>query len=500
MRIDKISMKNNNQQPGVLSKSIHGGKWMLMSSVTQKGLSLITFFVLARLLMPADYGVMAVVFIIVQFFTKFTEYGFETALIQRKESAEKYFDAVWTVNILKSIFIFVVIFFFAQPISSFFHIPEAANLIKLSGLLSIFSGLGNVRNILFFKDFDFKKIFLRDFASQITFTIVALGWAVFISTSVWALFVGHVARIGIGTIMTYVLMPVMPKISFQFKKLRDLMAYSKWIFGKSLVLYGLGMVDSILVGRMLNPVSLGFYSKSRDLSSTATMPIIQSITKVSFSSYSRLQDQLGKIQEGFLKTIDILMLIAVPFSLIIMLEGGAIVMFLLGAKWFGIIVPLKILSFTFLITGFSEILAPLFDGAGRPDITFKARVVQLIFSIIFVYYGITLYGTNGAAFGLLGSAFVILFYMIWQGRSFLNLGKEKFMPAILSSSFSVLIVLGLDILLRFTIHDSLSNLVLVVWSVFLGLVYLVCIWFIGALFDSGPRYTLITVLRELKNK
>jgi O-antigen/teichoic acid export membrane protein len=490
-------MENNPQQAGVLSKSIQGGKWMLLSSITQKSLSLVTFFILARLLLPADYGVMAVVFIIVQFFTKLTEYGFETALIQKKESIEKYFDVVFTVNVLKSLFVFAVIYIFAVPISSFFHIPEAVNLIKLSGLLSVLIGLGNVRQLVFFKEFDFKKVFYRDFSSQLAFTLTAIGYVVFIEATVWALFYGHVARLFISTMATYVLLPVIPKISFQFKRLLDLMAYSKWIFGKSLVLYGLGMIDSILVGRMLNPVSLGFYSRSRDLSSTATMPVIQAVTKVSFSSYSRLQDKLDKIQEGFLKTIDVLMLFAVPFSLILILEGGAIVMYLLGANWFGVIVPLKILSFVFLIMGFSEILAPLFDGVGRPDITFRARTVQLIFSIIFVYFGIKFYGVNGAAFGLLGSSFVILFYMILKGREFLHIGKEKFMPAILSAGFSVIIVFALDLILRYTIHDSLSNFYLVIWSVFLGIVYLISIWSIGGLFKFGPKHTLITILKEL---
>ena len=490
-------MENNPQKAGVLSKSIQGGKWMLLSSITQKSLSLVTFFILARLLLPADYGVMAVVFIIVQFFTKLTEYGFETALIQKKESIEKYFDVVFTVNVLKSLFVFAVIYIFAVPISSFFHIPEAVNLIKLSGLLSVLIGLGNVRQLVFFKEFDFKKVFYRDFSSQLAFTLTAIGYVVFIEATVWALFYGHVARLFISTMATYVLLPVIPKISFQFKRLLDLMAYSKWIFGKSLVLYGLGMIDSILVGRMLNPVSLGFYSRSRDLSSTATMPVIQAVTKVSFSSYSRLQDKLDKIQEGFLKTIDVLMLFAVPFSLILILEGGAIVMYLLGANWFGVIVPLKILSFVFLIMGFSEILAPLFDGVGRPDITFRARTVQLIFSIIFVYFGIKFYGVNGAAFGLLGSSFVILFYMILKGREFLHIGKEKFMPAILSAGFSVIIVFALDLILRYTIHDSLSNFYLVIWSVFLGIVYLISIWSIGGLFKFGPKHTLITILKEL---
>lgn len=495
-------MNNNKaaEEKGVFGRSIQGGKWMVYSAITQKALSIVTFFILARLLAPGDYGIMAIIFMVINFFQYFTEHGFEQALIQRQKNIEGFLNEVWTLNVLKSFLIFGLIYWLAGPISGFFHAPEAASVIRWAGLLAVVSGLTNIRQLFFFKELDFSKVFWRDLAGQICYTAVTLSWAIFIQASFWALFAGQVARLLAMTIMTYVLDPVLPRLSFHFKRLRGLLAYSKWVFARSIVNYGLGVVDNVYVGRLLDASSLGFYSKGKDLSVVAASPLLNIMNKVSFSSYSLLQDEPGKVKAGLVKTLDILFLLAVPVSLVLLLEGGALVSFFLGQRWLGIVAPLKILSIAMIIENFGRFWEPIFDGLGRPAVNFKGNVIQLLLSLVSLYFGIKYAGLKGAAFALLAVEVVIMLYMAWQGRKILRAGPERLMPSIVATGIAGAVVLALDMVLRLSLHSRFSDLALVGWSAFLGTVYLAVLWLLGAYFTSGPRQTLLTVIRELRGR
>ncbi len=484
-------------EKGVYRRSIRSGTWYLASVFGQKSVSLVTFFVLARLLLPSDYGVITIVVLLIGLANQLTAFPFGDALLQRKESVETYLDPSWTFDVLRAAFLAILLFIGGGAISGFFHITGPfVLLVRLSGLLILIPALGNVRQIYFFRDLDFFKVFIRDMVAQSAYALVAIGYAVFVDRSAWALFVGYVVQNIAGMAISYVLYPSRPRFSVRLGVLRELIGYSKWVYGQELLDFALSQFDKLFVGRMLQPAELGIYAKSKDLASTATATIGALLGKIGLPAYAKVQDQMEKVRIGFVKSIDVLLITSVPAALFVLLEGGAIVTLLLGPKWLGIVVPLKIFAFGNLFLAFVRAVAPVFGAIGRPDLNFKVNMIQTAFSVPLMVLGFWRYGLNGLAGAIVVTWIILLGYVVLRARKVLQINKHAFYPAISALFAAGGVTLCVDLILRqlFPTETPVMDLLRV------GLI--VVVYFMTILFQwqwkrNGPWGTLLSILREL---
>jgi len=485
-------------EEGVYHKSVHGGKWFLLGNVLQKILNIVPFLILARILFPQDYGIIAVVFMFTSVLDKFSTPGFGSALLQRKESIDEYIDTVWTYDLIKSIIIAGIIFVFGGLVGAFFHVPsEYVLIIKLSGILTIITAISNPRQLYFFKNLDFKKVFIRDLVGQAVYIIVALVVALFISASAWALFFGYVARYLSGMVVTYVFLPSLPKLSFKFSKLRDLIGYGKWIYGQQILDYLLGFLDNILVGRLLGQRELGLYSRARDLPTTVSWPLLNVMNKIAFPAYSKLQDQKEKIQEGFLKSLDVLLLVAIPFSLLLLVEGGSIVSVLLGANWMSIVLPLKILAVANIFSALVMMQRPIFNAIGKPEINVHINILQLVIFSITIFLGIRWMALPGAAIAVTLGWVILLVYSITRMRPILRIGWDRLLPIAIPSVVATTIIFTLAVLGRIYLHQNFNDIIILVWVAFLGILYLLIAMFVSKKIGNGLWYTIMAILNEI---
>jgi len=489
---------------GVYKQSIEGGKWIIVSNITQKFLSLITFFILARLLNPQDYGVIAIVFLISGFFLTVSSFDFEKALMQQASEAEEKacLDTIWTFNFIKSSVLSVVVFFLAPFLASFFNISEQTEIIRWGALFIFLPCLGNSRQYYFFKNIDFKKVFFRDNVGQLFYIFTTFFWIFFVSQSVWALLAGHIARYLASVVMTYVLHPYKQAPGFHFAKLKGLFGYAKWVTGQNILDNILGMIDSLYIGRLLGPYRLGLYSKAKEISFMPVSPLFAIFDKVGFAAYAKLQDKLEKIQDGFIKTFDVVTAITLPVFFLLLAEGGLIIQLALGQKWLGIVEPLKIFAAVAIFSSLVVISRPVFDALGHPKINFKANILQLISSIILIYFGAKYGGVNGVAFAMLFSWIIISVFVIFKARPILKLGWNKFHGSVFSVGISVLAVLSVCAPLYFLNWLVWNSTVFSVTLVFFsGLIYIICLWLTGRLFAHSPWHTFLSIFREIrKNK
>lgn len=488
--------------PGVYRQSVHGGKWILISNLTQKVLSLGTFFVLARLLVPTDYGVMGIIFLVQGFLITFTSPDFERALMQSQTSAKEEgecLDAIWTFNFFKCLLLAGVVYLSAPLCVDFFHIPEYLNLIRWSAILMLILGLTNSRVFYFSKNIDYKKFFWRDTYGQVAYIAVTFIWIFYVSRSVWALLAGQIARYLVSAIAAYVLYPNWQKFSFKFSVLKKLFGYAKWVTGHSIIDYILGILDSVFTGHLLNADKLGLYIKARDLSFTPVSPFFTIFDKLGFAAYAKIQDKLDKIQEGFIKTFDVMLAVNVPVFLLLLAKGGLIVTVLLGPSWTGVVVPLKILSASMIFSSLVVISRPLFDALGRPEINLKINLVQLTSLVVWLYLGATFGGLIGVSFAMLVSWFFSMVYTVFKARPILRLGWDKFKATIISVGGASLVVSLVALPLYWWNKIGGDNFWLSGFLILvLGGLYLFFLYLIGRQYQRGPWRTLLSILTELR--
>ena len=279
---------------GTLKKSIEGGKWIFLNTFFQKLISAASFFVLARLLLPHDFGIIAILFIVPSLMELFLSPDFSTAIIQKREDPYRYLNQIWTFNLCKSALAAILIFFGASFIAEFFGVNEAVNAIRLSSFIIIIPALANPAQIFFFKNIDFKKIFIRDILAAVAYSSVAIILAFFLK-SFWALFAGNAAQLAIASATTYSLHPFRPKISFGLKRLFGLWNYIKWLYGQGLVNRIVPSLENGLVAKMTNANQLGLFNRAKNLVSIPVSPFYNIIQRITFPAYARLQNSYEKI-------------------------------------------------------------------------------------------------------------------------------------------------------------------------------------------------------------
>lgn len=483
---------------GIYHKSIQSGKWFLIGVAATKAINLATFFILARLLAPGDYGVLAVVMFMVGLLDKLTEPGFGDALLQRKESIDKYLDTVWTFDLVRYGAMAAILFLGGGWIGSFFHLDDGQSMVvRAGGLLLVLGSLSNIRIIKFHRGLEYRKILIRDIASQVALGGCAILYAWLIGPSPWALFAGQLGLYVVGLTFSYILVPVRPRLDFGFGKLRELVGFGKWIYGQNLLDYIFQYFDKLFIGRMLDPNTLGLYSRSKDLGGLVTGIIQSLIGKIAFPALSRVQDEMPKVQQGFLKSLDVLIILAVPAGLLLSLQGGVLVLFLLGEKWIALTLILKIFAIGNLILAVNAIFQTVFVSLGRPDVNVGLHLFQFALTIPLAWLGFSLYHSPGLAVGVIASWLMTLgasWYM--AGRVF-RIGMPSLRPAFWSVVSAAAAVFALDMLARKAVLSTGNTWIGMGWVAVLGAIYLVVLFGVSRMQGAGPWFTALSVAREL---
>jgi len=485
--------------PGTLHKTIHSSKWVFSATVTEKVISLISFFLLTRLLDPQSYGLIAIILMLVGVFNRMVVTGFEAALIQKKEKIDEYLNVVWTFNLLKNILIFAVIYLGAPLVADFFHAWEAVNFIRWSGLFILIPSFVSLKQLYMFREFNFEKVYVRDISGLVGYVLVGSLWAIFISADVSALFFANVAKYFIPSVVIFLFYPAIPKLDFKFGKLRGLTPYSKWVTMQNIVNYLFSISDNFLVGRMLSPVFLGYYSRARNLAGEALSPISAMLKNLSFVAFSKVQDKTDKILQGYLLGLDLVFFFGFSNIFVAWLGADPIIRFFLGEKWSGVIVPLQILTLYAMNNSITEMAATLFDGAGKPSVNVKIKTLSLIIYTLLSFLGIYFYGIIGAAVGVACSSVLIIFYIFYKLRSIYRL---KF-QSVLNRSLLVLLPLVFATVVFYPIFSIIAPWHYLQKIIVLGLYYwffLLLFWLLGRRYEQGSFKTMMLILQTLKSK
>ncbi len=485
---------------GTYRKSIRSGFWYMASVVGQKSLNLVTFFVLARLLTPNDYGIMTIVMIVVIPLNQLTTVSFGDALVQRQSSIEKFLDPLFTLDLFRMIIIAALIYAFGPEVAAFFHVtdPSLVLLIRASGLYLVVAALGNIRTIYLFKELDLRKIFYRDVLGQAAYALAAIGVALFVQRSAWALLAGLFAQVAVGVVSGYVIYPAVPRLSFRFRALVELLGFTKWIYGQEVLDVVIAQIDKIFVGRLMAAGELGIYAKAKDLASTATNSVASMISKVGFAAFAKVQDRLNKVQEGFVKSIDVLVLSSLPFTLLLLVEGGAVVSVFLGPKWLAIAEPLKIFAFGNLLLAFTSIVAPILAALGRPDINFKTNLIRLIVTLPFMYVGYSVHGMSGLAWAVVATWIVLSGYVLLRAKRLMKMHRNLFLPAFVSAGVSCGGVVLCDLAVRAVFPGPRSHALDLGILTGLGVFYYVLLFVVGRGIGKGPSHTAFSIMRDLR--
>lgn len=486
-------MPESPEKTGVLKKALGGGKWLTLGYASERALGLFSFLILARLLTPQDFGVMAIVLAAPKLLQAATESGLAAAATQRGGDIRRYLNPLWSLQVAKSALIASAIFFLGPLLASFFRLGSAVAAIRLGGVFIFIQNLANIGEIYFVKNLDFKKVFLRNLIKQAAYVAAAVGSA-FVLRSYWALMTGTVFLYSAEALSTYALHPYRPRFTLRWGPLRELVGFGKWIVGQGLIDQAYGASETAIIGKLAGVTQIGYYTKAKSLAVVVPGILSSAINQVSFPAYAKLKEYPEKVSDGFKKTLHLMSFALSPVAAAILIAGGMIVKTLLGEAWLPMAPALQIAAFYYAALTINDIAYRLLSGIGHPEAKVKLDAVKLGLTVALLLVLVPRYGIAGGAWALLLG---VLPSFILNLRELSR--RTALSPGDIFASVWVPTVAIIMIAAPFlAVKIAIANLSPLAWAGLGALAlagYCALIWAAGAWLKRGPYETLRFALR-----
>ncbi|UCH12355.1 MAG: lipopolysaccharide biosynthesis protein [Candidatus Omnitrophota bacterium] len=447
---------------------------------------------MARLLSPNDFGLFGIALLSMSCLETFAQTGFEQALIQKKKDIKEHLDTAWTTNLIRAFLLCFILFISAPAIGLFFNNPKAIILIRTIALAVFLKGLTNIRVIYFIKELKFNKQFIYRSIGIMAEFIVGVSLAI-ILRSAWALLFGLLANYFVTFLVSYIIYPYRPKLELNVEKFKELFSFGRWVFGSSVLVFLLTQGDDIFVGKLLGTVALGFYQMAYRISNMPTTEISHIISQVTFPAYSKLQDNIDKLREAYLKVLQFTAFLSFPIAGLIFILAPDFTRIFLGEKWLPMVPAMQVLVLWGLIRSIGATTGPIFYGVGRPKIITKLQLLQLFLLIILIYPLTMQFGILGAALSVVFAALIpnlIAFYITVKVTEcgIYNFGKLIVLPLI-NTIVVILFVLILKIYWKTTFSIlAFFVFILVAFSVYIS---------VANLLDKFLNYKIWPILKNL---
>lgn len=355
---------------------LHGSFWMILLRWTIRLIGLISTIILARLLTPSDFGVVAMAMIVVGMLEILSQSGQRLAIIRLKEPTREDYDTAWTIGVLVGLFIGAGILLIAPLTEAYFNEPDAVVVMQFLALRSVLGGFENIGIVDFRRDIRFDRFFQYNAIPKVVSFVVTLGLAWYLR-NYWALAAGIITSQLTATVLGYVMHPYRPR--FSLKKLPYLGSFSGWTLLKSIGNYLNRKVDEIAIGGIAGAASMGRYSVANDVAGSPSREIIEPLVAVLYSVLAKLQGQPDNLRALYLRTTGWLAIISASTSVGVTLVAPEMVAILLGPQWQDVVPLISWLALSAGTLGLGAGTYSLFDVIGKPQLGARMQWVRTAF-------------------------------------------------------------------------------------------------------------------------
>lgn len=401
------------QNEGAVSST----KWTLLSSVLNAVITLVIGAILARLLTPAIFGLIAIAFLVVALASFLTRFGVGPALIQKENLTPENIGFALTFSVIFGGLVAFLVVLFAPSIASLFQKVEAAPLIAAMGLsLWVASFTATIGGLLR-RNMEFRFLSLISIAQTLVSGVLSLIMAIMgfgVWSLVWSLIIGQ--TLGLLLILNKVFRSIPFKLNFNFSGNKQLLNFGTKYTALGILEYFGSNLDTFFVARLFSPSQVGFYNKAFRLAYLPTENLITSITSVMFPIFSRLQTELEKFKLTQNKLILFVGLTTMSIAMGMVPAAKDIVSVLLGNQWNDSIPILKIILFAVPFDFLSVTYGLSFDALGKLSQKIAIQFFTLLILVI-GFINFYQYGLAGIAFALVLSHVIrFLVYLLFNQR------------------------------------------------------------------------------------
>jgi len=392
-------------------KTLLGLGWSGIAQTMRMCLMFAISIILARLLNPSDFGLLAMVMVFSGFAQLFSEMGLGAALIQKLDLDDRHLNSVFWVNIITGLALTAIFILLAPVIASFYNEPGLRILTIVISANFAIGSLKVVQYALLQKEMRFKSLAFIEVTSVFLSGATAVSMAV-AGFGVWSLVIQVIILNAVSVIMTWFMHKWKPSFLFNFSALKELIGYSFNLLGFNIFDYWVGKLHDLVIGKYLGSFLLGIYNRAFMLMTFPVIQISRVISRVMFPALSLVQKDKQRAKKIYLRAIRMIALVSFPIMITLFVLAEPYIIVVYGEKWRAVIPVLRIFCITGLGQSIGTTVGWIYISQGRTDIMFRwggfAGIVRIIGLIIGFKWGII-----GIASAYVLTSYVILWYPSW---------------------------------------------------------------------------------------
>ena len=438
--------------------------WKFIERMGYQGVNFVIQIVLARLLLPEDYGIVSLLIVFVNIANAIIQNGFNTALIQKKDVESIDISSAFFVTLLLSTVLYAVLYFTAPVISSFYKMDKMVVVLRVLALLLPLGAVNTIQIAILSRNFQFQKLLISNMTAVIISGAAGIGLA-YLGAGAWALVMQQLLFNLISCIVLWFVVRWRPKLEFSFNSIKILFSFGWKMLASRLINLIYGDIYSLVIGRVFNASALGLYNRGKQFSYTIIMSIDGAIQSVMLPAYSKEQENKKMLKMMTRRSIVTSAYIVFPVMTGLAVAAAPLISLLLTDRWLGCVPFLQINCFIYALYPIHSANLQVICAMGKSDIYLKLEIIKKVLGIIIMGitlpFGIYWFTFGGVITGLLSTVINAFPNIEYLNYSILEQWRDIF-PSLILSVIMGTIVYPIQFL-------PINNLLILIFQIVLGI-------------------------------
>lgn len=423
-------------------KTVRGVVWSGIERVSSQAVQIIVNIVLARILVPGDFGLVAEILVFIQLSQLLVDSGFTTALIQRKDRKGIDFSTIFYFNVAVALVCYAILYLCSPLIADFYDEPLLKPLARVAGLNFVLGAIMAVPRTKLTIDIRFKEQSIISFVAAFVSGSIAI-WLAYSGWGVWSLVLQTLISFTLQTIMTWCYVRWIPKDGFSLSVLRSMLGYSSKCLVSSMINLLYVNLYPLLIGKFYNKSELGFYNRGDFFAMMAAQTIGNVISRVAFPIFSSIQDDDKRLRSAYSKYIRFSSVVIFPVMIGLLSIAHPLISVVLTDKWLPAVPMLQILCIAWSFDHISQINLNVLYVKGRSDLALRLEIIKK--TIAFTILGATVFmGLYAICWGRVLYGLISVILNTHYTNRLIHIGRiaqlKDFMPSLLSAILMGVIV------------------------------------------------------------
>lgn len=454
-----------NENKSLSQRTMQGFVWKFLEKIGSQGMQLIIQIILARILLPEEYGLIGLLSIFITVSDVFILQGLTTALIREKDADNRDYSSVFFANIVLSLVLYMVLYAIAPVVSRFYDEPLLVNLMRVLSLNVIIGAIPAVHNAILARNLDFKKSFYRNILNTLTQGAVGISLACG-GFGAWSMVFSKLSGTLVGAIVLCVTVKWGPKKIFDFKRIKHLFSYSSKVLVTNLLNTIFNNIHSLIIGRYFSTADVGYYQRGQQTPQVLMSSIDGSMAEVLYPSFAKIQNDTEKLKKAVRYSVCTSMYVVIPVLLGLYTIAEPLTLLILTEKWLPSVPFMKLSCIVCMFWPLAH-RSHAINAIGRSDITLRISIIGKILTIISIVVCIK-FGIYALMLGTIAASVISVFVESYYVKKILGYSFYELLQDV-GPSF------GLALIMSFIVNIigrvDLAYIIVLCLQIIIGIVF-----------------------------